>query len=95
LAAVWNSPHLVALRRAMLDGRALEISPLCDNCTIAGSPPMFGVPAGLRATLAAALGDFFGPGFENRAVALAERRVGGRFAARRIKFHGRRTPHAT
>ena len=94
LAAVWNSPRLVALRQAMLDGRALEISPLCDNCTIAGSPAMFGIPAGLRATLAAALTDFFGPGFEKRAVALAERRAGGRFAARRIKFRGKRGLHA-
>jgi len=95
LPAIWNSPAAVSLRQAMLDGRALEISPLCDNCTIAGSPAILGVPAGLRATVASALGDVFGFGLEKKAVALADLWSGGRFAARRVRLHAKGERHAS
>lgn len=84
LAEIWNSAQLVALRKAMLEGRALDVSPLCDNCTIFGTPKILGIPAGLRASLSDAVTNFLGYGFEKRAVALANILIGGNFASKRI-----------
>ena len=84
LAEIWNSDKYVALRQAMLQGRHLEISPICDNCTIAGTPKMFGIPAGLRICLADALYNVFGYGLEKRMVGLANMMRRGNFASRRM-----------
>jgi radical SAM protein with 4Fe4S-binding SPASM domain len=86
LAELWNTPKIVALRQAMLNGTYLELSPLCENCTIAGTPKIFGIPAGLRASLADSLSNFLGYGFEKKAVSLANILRNGKFASRRIKF---------
>jgi radical SAM protein with 4Fe4S-binding SPASM domain len=86
LSAIWNSERLVGLRRAMCDGRHLEISPLCENCTIAGTPAILGVPAGLRASLADSLYNFTGYRFERTLISLAGRWRKGHFASRRIRF---------
>ena len=85
LAAVWNSPKMIALRRAMIEGRPLDISPLCDNCTICGTSKILGIPAGLRASLSDAATNFFGYGFEKRAVGLANLLIGGNFASKRMR----------
>jgi len=85
LAEAWNGARLTALRQAMLDGRYLDLSPVCENCTVAGSPKILGLPAGLRASAADCLTNFFGYGFEKKAVRLANLLRKGRFTARPIK----------
>ena len=82
VAELWNSPRLISLRRAMMEGTSLDLSPVCENCTVAGSPKILGIPAGLRASLADSLSNFFGYGFEKKAVRLANLIRRGRFSAR-------------
>ena len=85
LRDIWNSSKLTDLRKAMLNGDYLELSPLCENCTIAGTPLILGIPAGLRATLTDSLVNFLGFGFQNKAIKLANIFRRGKFASRTIK----------
>ena len=85
LRKIWNSEKLSELRKAMLNGRYLELSPLCENCTIVNTPRIFGVPAGLRATLSDSIVNFLGYGFQNKAISLANLFRKGKFASRRIR----------
>lgn len=82
---IWNSPRLIQLRQAMIDGNYLECSPLCENCTIVGTPKILGIPAGLRATLADSLENFFGYGFQKKAIKLASRLRKDKFAYKQVK----------
>lgn len=85
LSDIWNSAKLIELRQAMLYGNYLELSPLCENCTVAGTPKILGVPAGLRATISDAASNFLGYGFEQKAIRLANTFRKGKFAARHIR----------
>ncbi|MFC2157498.1 radical SAM/SPASM domain-containing protein [Acidobacteriota bacterium] len=85
LSEIWNSSKLSDLRKAMLNGSYLQLSPLCDNCTIINTPRFFGVPAGLRATLSDSIVNFLGYGFQIKAISLANLFRKGKFASRRIR----------
>ena len=85
LKKIWNSPRLLQLRQAMIDGNYLEYSPLCENCTIVGTPKILGIPAGLRITLSDSLENFFGYGFQKKAIKLASRLRKDKFAFRQIR----------
>lgn len=82
---IWNSAKLIELRQAMLYGNFLELSPVCENCTVAGTPRILGIPAGLRATISDAVSNFLGYGFEQNAIRLANKFRKGKFAARHIR----------
>jgi len=85
LREIWNSSRLSDLRKAMLNGRYLELSPLCENCTIINTPRILGMPAGLRATLADSFVNFLGYGFQNKAINLANIFRKGKFSSRPVK----------
>lgn len=85
LKQIWNSPKLILLRQAMIDGTYLQNSPLCENCTIVGTPKILGVPTGLRITLSDSLENFFGYGFQRKALKLAFLLKKDKFAHRQIK----------
>ena len=85
LKQIWNSPKLNLLRQAMIDGTYLQNSPLCENCTIVGTPKILGVPTGLRITLSDSLENFFGYGFQRKALKLAFLLKKDKFAHRQIK----------
>jgi len=85
VAEAWNGPAMVALRKAWLEGRPLDLLPLCRNCTVAGSPRILGVPAGLRASLADGLTNVFGYGLERKAIRFANLMRRGRFTARPVR----------
>ncbi len=85
LKEIWNSPKLIQLRQAMIDGSYLEKSPLCENCTIVGTPKILGIPAGLRITLSDSLENFFGYGFQKKALKFASRLKKDKFAHRQLK----------
>jgi radical SAM protein with 4Fe4S-binding SPASM domain len=82
---IWNSPRLVQLRQAMIDGNYLECSPLCENCTIVGTPKILGIPTGLRITLSDSLENFFGYGFQKKAIKLASLLRKDKFAFKQVK----------
>lgn len=71
LLDIWNSQRLVQLRKAMVDGSYLGISPLCENCIVLGMPPLMGIPSGIRLTLSDAITNLLGYRFEKIAIRLA------------------------
>jgi len=85
IADIWNSPKLMKLRQAMLEGNYLELSPVCENCTIAGTSKILGIPAGLRATISDAVSNFLGNNFDQKAIQFANKLRKGKFAARHIR----------
>lgn len=88
VAEAWNGPAMVALRTAWLEGRPLGLSPVCENCAVAGSPKILGIPAGLRSSLADCLTNIFGYGFEKKVLRLANVVRKGKFTTRPIRAKG-------
>ena len=81
VSEIWNSSKLVELRKAMLHGDYLKLSPVCENCTVIGTPRILSIPAGLRATISDAFSNFFGYRFEQKAIRLANKLRKGEFSA--------------
>jgi len=75
LKEIWN----------MIDGNYLEYSPLCENCTIVGTPKILGIPTGLRITLADSIENFLGYRFQKKAIKLASRLRKDKFAFSQVK----------
>lgn len=73
LLNIWNGRKAVQIRKAMVDGSYLALSPLCENCSILGTPPILGVPSGIRLTMTDALTNFFGYGIEKIAIGMANK----------------------
>lgn len=84
-ADIWNGERMVGLRQSMIDGTYKEKMPLCENCIVLGTPPVLGIPSGLRLTMADAAVNYFGFGFEDFALKLVNRIRGGNFSATRIR----------
>lgn len=72
-AGIWNGERMLALRKSMLDNSYLSLSPLCEHCIVLGTPPVCGIPSGLRLSLADAATNIFGYGFERLAIRLVNR----------------------
>jgi len=81
---IWNGEKMISLRRSMLNGSYLRHLPLCENCIVLGTPPIYGIPSGIRLTLADSATNMVGYGFEKFALAFANRVRNGRFTARTI-----------
>jgi len=85
MAQIWNGEPMLKLRRSMLDGSYLQLSPLCENCIVLGTAPLCGIPSGIRLTMADAATNFFGYRFEKLALRLANRLSGGKFSSKTIE----------
>ncbi|MBF0137513.1 MAG: SPASM domain-containing protein [Magnetococcus sp. DMHC-1] len=81
---IWNGPGMVALRKSMLDGTFRTLLPLCEHCIVLGSPPLLGLPSGIRLTLADALTNLWGYRIEKMAIRLANLLSRRGFSARTI-----------
>ena len=84
LLDIWNGQRMVRLREAMIDGSYLKMSPLCANCIVLGTPPIMGIPSGIRLTLADAVTNILGYRFERMAIRLANKLRKGDFASTTI-----------
>ncbi len=82
---IWNGPKMIQLRKAMIDGTYLDISPLCENCIVIGTPPILGIPSGIRLTLADAVTNVFGYRFERVILYLLNKFRKGDFTSVTIK----------
>jgi radical SAM protein with 4Fe4S-binding SPASM domain len=85
LSDIWNSEKMVQIRKAMIEGRYLEISPLCENCIVLGIPPLLGIPSGIRLTLSNAITNILGYRFERIAIYLANKLKKEEFVSATIK----------
>ncbi len=83
--SIWNGEAMRTLRHAMLEGEHLKHMPLCENCIVIGTPPVLGIPSGLRLTMTDAAVNFCGYGFENYALKAVNTLRGGSFSATRIR----------
>ena len=68
----------------MIDGDYLDISPLCENCIVLGTPPIMSIPSGIRLSMADAATNIVGHSFERAALYLANKLRNGRFTAKTI-----------
>ncbi|MBC8551050.1 MAG: SPASM domain-containing protein [Candidatus Brocadiales bacterium] len=84
LMDIWNNEKMFRLRESMINGDYLNISPLCENCIVLGTPPIFGIPSGIRLSLADAITNVTGYGFERLALSIANRLRNGSFTAKTI-----------
>jgi radical SAM protein with 4Fe4S-binding SPASM domain len=84
LRKIWNDEPMLKLRQSMVDGTFLEYSPLCENCIVLGTPPIMGVPSGIRLTLADSITNIFGYRFEKFALAWANKLRKGRFTSKTV-----------
>ena len=73
LLDIWNSGKMVNLRKAMIDETYLDLSPLCENCVVLGTPPIVGIPSGIRLTLADSITNIVGYRFESSTLYLANK----------------------
>ncbi|HIJ83387.1 MAG: Radical SAM protein [Magnetococcales bacterium] len=81
---IWNGRPMMELRRSMLDGTFLSYSGLCENCIVLGTPPIMGIPSGIRLSLADAITNMVGYRFERLALALANKLRKGRFTSKTV-----------
>lgn len=81
LMDIWNSEKMLALRKAMLDGTYLKISPLCENCIVLGCRPIMGIPSGIRLTLSDAISNIMGYKFEKLSLWIINKLQRGRFSS--------------
>jgi radical SAM protein with 4Fe4S-binding SPASM domain len=81
---IWNDEPMLKLRQSMLDGTFLEYSPLCENCIVLGTPPIIGIPSGIRLTLADSITNIAGYRFEKFALALANKLRKGKFTSKTV-----------
>lgn len=84
LLEIWNNKKSVALRKSMINGTYLDVSPLCENCIILGTPHILGIPAGIRISLADAVVNFTGYRFEKMIINLINKLKNGKFSSRPI-----------
>lgn len=84
LLKIWNDLQMKKLRHSMFTGEHLKVSPLCENCIVTGTPPLLGIPSGIRLTLTDAMNNFLGFGFEKRALAFANFLRKGKFSSKTI-----------
>ena len=84
LREIWNSEKMQALRRSMIDGSYLKLSPLCEHCIVLGTPPIFGIPSGIRLSLADSATNLLGYRFERYALSAANRFFRGQFSSKTI-----------
>jgi radical SAM protein with 4Fe4S-binding SPASM domain len=84
LKEIWNSPKMIRLRKSMVENNYSDISPICDNCIILGTPSIMGIPSGIRIALADAITNFTGYWFEKRALHFANTLRKGKFSSRTI-----------
>ncbi|MBF0118037.1 MAG: radical SAM protein [Desulfobacterales bacterium] len=84
LKELWNHHKLLKLRRSMFDKTYLSISPLCDNCIVVGTPPILGIPSGIRISLSDAFTNIMGYGFERIALKFANILANGNFSSRKV-----------
>ena len=68
---IWNGEKMMALRESMLNGSYLDFSPLCEHCIVLGTPPLLGIPSGIRLALSDSITNLFGYRFEKYALSLA------------------------
>tara|TARA_B100001971_G_C18198470_1_gene543004 strand:- start:368 stop:1516 length:1149 start_codon:yes stop_codon:yes gene_type:complete len=81
---IWNSEKMLALRKSMLNESYLQLSPLCENCIVLGTPPICGIPAGIRMTLTDSITNIVGYKFEKFALAAANKIRKGKFSSKTI-----------
>ncbi len=81
---IWNAEPMLRLRQSMIDETFLQYSPLCENCIVLGTPPIMGIPSGIRLTIADAVTNVFGYGFEKMALALANKLRRGKFTSKTV-----------
>ncbi len=84
LVDIWNNERMIRLRRSMIEGNYLDLSPLCENCIVMGTPPIMSIPSGIRLSLADAVTNITGYGFEKMALSIANRLRSGSFTAKTI-----------
>jgi len=84
LKEIWNSYKMQALRHSMLDGSYRLLSPLCRHCIVLGTPPIIGIPSGIRLTLSDAATNVLGYRFERYALSAANRMLNGQFSSKTI-----------
>lgn len=84
LVDIWNNERMIRLRKSMIDGNYLDISPLCENCIVLGTPPIMSIPSGIRLSLTDAVTNLMGYRFERMALSLANRLRNGSFTAKAI-----------
>jgi len=82
---IWNGEKMQRLRRAMVDGGYLDLSPLCEHCIVLGTPPVFGVPSGIRLSLADSVTNLLGYKFEKYTLRIANRIRKGRLSSITIR----------
>lgn len=82
---IWNSERMRVLRESMLDGSYLKHSSLCEHCIVLGTPPIYGIPSGIRLTLADSVTNILGYQFEKFALAAANKVRKGHFSSVTIK----------
>ncbi|MBF0358318.1 MAG: SPASM domain-containing protein [Magnetococcales bacterium] len=81
---IWNGEAMLKFRQSMVDEKFLEHSPLCENCIVLGTPPIIGIPSGIRLTLADSATNIFGYRFEKAALSLANKLRKGRFTSKTV-----------
>ncbi|MFH1654819.1 MAG: radical SAM protein [Pseudomonadota bacterium] len=81
LIDIWNSNKMLKLRQSMLDGDYLDLLPLCGNCIVLGTPPIVGIPSGIRLSLTDAVTNFLGYRFEKIALLIANKLKKGKFSS--------------
>ena len=86
LRFLWNSEKMLQLRKAMIHNKYLDILPLCDNCIVLGTPPLFGIPSGIRLTLTDSVTNIVGHGFEKVALRFANIVRKGKFTSKTIEI---------
>lgn len=83
---LWNHSRMIDLRKAMIEGSHLDISPICDNCVVMGNPPILGIPSGIRLTLSDSLVNYFGYNFEKQLLKLANALRAGSFSSQTLSI---------
>ena len=83
---VWNNKRMLDLRRSMLKGEYLRLSPICENCIVLGTPPILKIPSGLRLTISDAMTNVLGYRFEKMAISFANKLSNGQFTSRTINI---------
>ncbi|MBU1863835.1 MAG: radical SAM protein [Candidatus Omnitrophica bacterium] len=82
---IWNGEKMKKLRTAMVDGSYLSLLSICEHCIVLGTPPLCGIPSGLRLTLADAMTNIFGYQCEKYALRAANFIRQGKFSSITIK----------
>ncbi len=82
---IWNNNKIQRLRQAMLDNKHIKLSPSCEHCIVLNHPPVFGIPSGLRLTLADSMTNIAGFKFEKYALSVLNLARNKEFSAKTIQ----------